>query len=103
VTGVVEDNVQTFLNNWTGTGEIGGAGDAETICMNAGEYMESEVVNTGAQTVELAQNVYAAGDTILLRYRHGATQVDCLAAGWNDYTIPFVSLGYVQVRIESTL
>jgi len=65
--------------------------------------MESEVVYTGTITVELAQNVYAAGATILLRYRHGATEVDCLAAAWNNYTVPFVSLGFVQMRVESTL
>jgi hypothetical protein len=95
--------VRTFADNWTGTGAISGVGDAEIACLNEGEYLESEVVNTGVQTVVLAINQYAAGDTVLIRYRHGATEVACLAAAWNDYTIPFVSLGYVQVRIESTL
>ena len=62
--------------------------------------MESEVVYTDTISVGLKQNFYEVGDTILLRYRHGATSVACLAAAWNDYTVPFKSLGYVQVRIE---
>jgi Ni/Co efflux regulator RcnB len=99
----LETNVLTFSGNWAGTGEISGANDAEKICMDAGEYMESGVVNTGNRMVELDQNHYAAGDTIKLEYRHDTTEVDCLLAAWNDYTIPFLSLGYVQVRIESTL
>lgn len=101
---MLETNVRDFAGNWTGTGTINGAGDAETICMSTGEYMESEVVNTGVQTVELLQNNYdPGGDTILLRYRHGNSQANCLLAAWNNYVAPFVSLGYVQVRIESTL
>jgi hypothetical protein len=72
--------------------------------MDAGEYMESEVVNTGVKFVELLQNNYdITGDDVLLKYRHGATEVACLASAWNNYTVPFLSLGYVQVRIESTL
>ena len=72
--------------------------------MHSGEYMISEVVETGASTVELDQNHYdISGDTIDLDYRHGATQVACEAAAWNDYTVPFVSLGFVQVRVMSTL
>lgn len=104
VTGVTEANTRAFAGNWTGTGDISSSGDGETIDINAGEYMESEVVNTGIKTVELDQNHYdITGDTVKLEYRHGATIVDCEAAGWNDYTIPFLSLGFVQVRIESTL
>jgi len=99
-TGATEDNIRDFTGNWTGTGAINGSGDAEVLCVEPGEYMESEVVITGIKTVELLQNEYAAGDTILLRYRHGATEVACLAAAWNDYTVPFLSLGYVQVRVE---
>ena len=65
--------------------------------------MESEVIVTGTITVELLQNNYAAGDTVLLRYRTGASEAACLAASWSNYTVPFGSLGYVQVRLESTL
>lgn len=79
-----------------------GVGDAETICLDSGEYMESGVVDTGARTVELLQNHYAAGDTVVLNYRHGVSEAACLAAGWNAYTGTFVSLGFVQVRVEAT-
>lgn len=103
VDGVLEDNVRTFADHWTGTGAIGGSGNTETICVEAGEFMESEVIYTGPVSVELLQNVYAAGDTVLIKYRHGATQAACEAAGWTTYSHPFVSLGFVQVRVESTL
>jgi hypothetical protein len=64
--------------------------------------MESEVVYTGPYTVQLLQNNYAAGDTIVLEYRHGATKIACEAAAWGAYVAPFTSLGYVQVRVEAT-
>jgi hypothetical protein len=59
-TDVLEDNVRTFADNWTGTGTISGEGDAETICLAPGEYRESEVVYTGERTVELELNHYAS-------------------------------------------
>jgi hypothetical protein len=66
--------------------------------------MVSEVVDTGTTTVELLQNNYdPSGDDVDLDYRHGATEAACLAASWNNYTVPFSSLGFVQVRITSTL
>lgn len=65
--------------------------------------MVSEVVDTDVKTVELDQNHYdITGDNVTLMYRHGATQEACEAAEWEDYTVPFLSLGYVQVRISST-
>lgn len=100
---MVEDNIETFATNWTGTGTISGVGDAETICLDAGEYMESNVVETGTLTVEILQNLYdVSGDNVVLKYRHGDSQANCLAAGWNLYTVPFMSLGFVQVRLEAT-
>ena len=65
--------------------------------------MISEIVNTGAIEVEILQNNYASGDDVTLEYRHGATKAACLAASWNSYTAHFTSLGYVQVRVTSTL
>lgn len=101
MTGVTETNVRTFASNWTGTGTIAGSGDAETISLTEEQNMVSEVVNTGTVTVQLLINVYAAGDTVTVKYRHGATQVACEAAEWTDYVTPFASLGYVQARLES--
>lgn len=102
VDGVVEDNTRTFAGNWTGTAAISGTGNAEEVCIEVGEYLESEIVETGAVDVEIAQNVYAVGDTVLLKYRHGNSVANCLAASWNNYTIAFTSLGYVQIRMEAS-
>jgi hypothetical protein len=101
---VTEDNIRDFSGNWTGTGAILNAGDAEQLELEAGEYMESEMVDTGAVTVQLLQNEYdVSGDDVTLRYRHGATPNACAAAAWNLYADPFESLGYVELRVESTL
>jgi hypothetical protein len=53
--------------------------------------------------MELDQNHYAAGDDVTMEYRHGATEIACLNAAWQPYANPFMSLGYVQVRMTSTL
>ena len=72
--------------------------------LETGENMVSEVVYTDTYTVTLLQNHYdPTGDDVDMDYRHGATEAACEGAAWNDYTIPFVSLGYVQVRMTSTL
>jgi hypothetical protein len=105
VTGVLEDNARTFNGNWTGTGAVEnpGANDNERLALEPGEYMISEMVYTDAILCQLLQNEYAAGDTVLLQYRTGATAATCNGAEWTTYTVPFDSLGYVQVRVESTL
>lgn len=93
--------MRTYTGNWTGTGSISGNGDAEVLCLDPGEYMESEVVYTDTNTVELLQNNYdPTGDDAVIKYRHGATEAACLSASWNNYVAPFVSLGYVQIRHE---
>ena len=102
-TGVVEDNVRDFAVNWTGTGAISGAADAEKLELETGEYMESELVETGVRNVQLLQNNYQAADTVTLKYRTGATDVDTLAAAWQVYAGIFISAGYVQIRVEATI
>jgi len=99
----VVETVRTFADHWNGTGAIGNAGDTERLELDAGEYMISEVIDTGASTMELDQNHYAAGDNVTMEYRHGATEIACLSAAWVAYTVPWASLGYVQVRMTSTL
>jgi len=90
-----------FSGNWTGDGAISGSGDAEIMCLYSGQYMESNVVYTGYETQIIAQNSYdISGDTLTIRYRHGNSAANCLLAVYSDYTVPFVSLGYVQVRVE---
>jgi len=104
-TGVLEAVVHDFQGNWTGTGTIENPGvdDIERVCLESTEYMISEVVHTGVDDVIILYNVYAAGDAIDLDYRHGDTPANCEAAAWNDYAGAFTSLGYLQVRIMSTL
>ena len=63
--------------------------------------MESEVVDTGSQNIQLLQNQYATGDDVTIKYRTGATAAACQAASWSIYTAPFASSGYVQVRLEN--
>jgi len=98
---VLEENARTFVDNWTGTGTINNSGDTEVICLLSDQYMESEVVHIGTVEVELLQNVYRTLDTIKLRYRHGTTSGECLAASWVDYITSFDCLGYIQIRVES--
>jgi len=62
--------------------------------------MISETVYTGAFTIELSINVYAAGDTVTIKYRTGADQAACESAEWSTYSTPFDSLGYVQARVD---
>ena len=100
---MVEDNIRTFVSDWSGTGTISNSGDAETIDLNAGEYMVTEVVYTDTLEVELLQNHYdPTGDDVVLKYRHGNSEENCLVASWTTYTVPFASLGYVQLRLEAT-
>jgi len=63
--------------------------------------MTSEVVETGTRAILLLQSHYAAGDNVLLEYRHGASQAACEAAGWNTYTAQFSSAGFVQIRVTN--
>lgn len=100
ITSVVEDNVRTFATNWSGTGNISGAGDSETMCVTPIQYMESEIIQTNPVSIELLINNYQAGDTATIKYRTGATGASCQGASWISYTVPFESLGFVQVRIE---
>lgn len=104
-TGVLEAVVRDFQNNWTGTGAIEnpGVADTERLALEQGEDMTSEIVHTGAVDVIIQYNVYRAGDNINLDYRHGNTPAACVAAGWNDYAGAFTSLGYLQVKVTSTL
>jgi hypothetical protein len=103
-TGVTETNVRDFAGNWTGTAIIVGAGDDEQICLSSGEYMVSELVNSGPYTVTLVQNKYdGTGDDVTMHYRHGATEADCLDASYLLYTGSFTSLGIVQTRLTTGL
>ena len=77
--------------------------DTERLALEAGEYMTSEIVNTGAQTVQLLQNNYAAGDTVKIEYRTASTYSGIDPEAWVEYSVPFKSLGFVHIRVTSTL
>lgn len=66
----------------------------------AGQYMESEVIESGPYFVELAQNVYQTGNDATMKFRHGTSKANCEAASWGLYTGVFKSLGFVQIRLE---
>jgi hypothetical protein len=100
-TSTQEGNVRTFSGNWTGTGFVTGTGDSEKILLSSQAYMESEIVNTGANSINLYQNRYTGGNTGVLKYRSGSTVVNCQAAEWETYSGSFASLGYAQIRMEA--
>jgi hypothetical protein len=91
-----------FIEHWSGTGSIGNEGDAECLVLDTGEYMDAlEAVHSGAVLVTMLKNKYGTGDaSVVLKYKHGATEEDAVAASWNIYTEPFTSLGYVLARVE---
>jgi hypothetical protein len=99
--GVTQENTRTFATNWTGTGSASGSGNAEILTIAEGQYMVSEVVNTGATHYTLALNQYAAGDTVTVKYRTGASSAACQAASYSTYSGSFLSEGFVQVRLEA--
>jgi hypothetical protein len=100
--GVQEGNVRTFTGNWTGTGIVSGSSDSEKILLSTGNYMQSEIVNTGANRIELFQNKYDLSGSGLLKYRSGSNVANCEAAEWQSYTGSFASTGYTQIRVEPT-
>jgi len=63
--------------------------------------MESNIIETGILTTRLTLNKYASGDAVLVKYKTAATFGGIAGASWLDYSVPFESLGYVQVRIEA--
>jgi len=99
---VDEANVLDFAGNWSGTGTISGTGDAEAIELNVGEYMISEIVETGDMICELLQNAYdPSGDDVIMEYRTGSTVFECFDAAWTIYTDKFISEGYVQIKLTN--
>lgn len=104
-TGVTQANVRDFQGDWTGTGAIGnpGVNDTERLELESGEYMVGPIVDTGAETVRVLLNSYQAGDAVTVEYRTAGTPNACAVAAWLPYVAPFVSNGYSQLRLTSTL
>jgi hypothetical protein len=98
---VLEDNALPFQGHWTGTGAVQDSNDAENLALGAGEQMTSDIVDTGAVTVSLTLNVYAAGDSATVQYKTANTSGGIPGASWTNYTAPFASLGFVQVKVNA--
>jgi hypothetical protein len=102
-TTVTQDTIRQFTGNWSGTGDItGDAGeDNEKLAMNAGEYMESEMVHCGIGLVTLGVNQYdITGDAATISYKQGATPTACEADTWHVYSAPFECAGYCMIKVE---
>jgi hypothetical protein len=101
-TNVEEDNILDFTGNWTGTGTIAASGDAERIILYPGQYMESEVRFTGGGWYRIIRDKYGllGSGSPLLQYKTGTSEVDCNNDTWHNYTGPFVSEGYIKVRVS---
>ena len=104
VTGVTQDNVETFANKWSGTGEASGSGNNEIITLDSGENMESEVINIGDNKVEILIDEYqtGSGPAPVIKYKDGNSVSNCNADSWNIYSVPFDSTGFVKIRIEAS-
>jgi len=102
-TAVEEANIRNFAANWTGTGAITGSADDEIITLDYTESMESEVVNIGANTVKITLDKYGAGSgpAATVEYKDGDSEANCEADTWNSYTVPFVSTGYVKIKVAA--
>jgi len=63
--------------------------------------MESNIIDAGTFKTRLTLNKYVSGDDVLIKYKTAAIFGGISGASWLDYSVPFDSLGYVQVRIEA--
>jgi len=88
------------LSSWSGTGSVSGSGNTEKIIVSTGQYMESPPWNLGSgDNARVSINKYLSADSPTVKYRTAATEA-ALTGGYSVYSVPFTSLGWVQVRIE---
>ncbi len=102
-TDVEELWVRNFTDNWSGSGEITGSGDAEAIELHEGDSMEMNVpwrVSDTRKRVVIRQNKYGSGDNVVVKYKKGETISECNADTWHTYTGPFHHMGYIRLRVE---
>jgi hypothetical protein len=98
----ITENFAGDLADGAGTGTIISSGDDEKVCVDEGEYWTLPPVNAGGGIMEIDYDQYQTGSGTPgdIEYRTGSTRVLCLAAGWNTYTVPFSSSGWVQIRVS---
>jgi hypothetical protein len=59
-----------------------------------------DIIQTGIHTITVEANHYGVGNTPLIKYKTGNSPENCDADEWNIYSSPFISEGYVMLRIE---
>jgi len=99
---VVEDYIGNLADG-TGTASVYSTGDTEVLIFSiAGQYWNLPAKYFGSGNIRIKVDKYRYGSgTKTVKYRTGATKEVCEAASWTAYTVPFSSLGWAQVRIES--
>jgi hypothetical protein len=98
---IEEDNIKPYTGNWSGTGAIVGSGNDEKIRLAEGQYMEmDEPWNLTSMRAIVSLNKYGSGDAATIKYKDGDSAANCEADDWNLYTVPFVSSGWIMVRLE---
>jgi len=98
---VVETFVRTFTGNWEGTGLILSSGDTEAIALDSGQDRTSEARNIGNGNCYISTDKYLSGaGAQTIQYKTGSTRELCEADDWNNYTGPFNSEGWVQVKVN---
>jgi len=72
------------------------------VTFEAGEYLESEIIQLLTQQVYIAVDQYntGSGDPITIKYKNGNSEANCNADTWNTYSVPFNSLGFIKIRME---
>lgn len=96
-----QTNTRTFNGNWTGNGTISGSGDAEKLTLGNNQTMESEVVDTGNYIVKLQANVYGNGNNVTIQYRTDANETNIANANYANYSAPFNSSGFTQIKLST--
>lgn len=99
--GVTED-FSGDLADGTGTGQVEGSGDGETLGLTGDEWQTYGPINIGTIGVVIEYDQYASGSGTpeTIEYKTGNTRVTCEADSWNAYTVHFESLGWVKVRMR---
>jgi len=77
----IEEDVARPLGAWSGSSELVGTGDEETLEMDVGEYQESESWEVGTGECGIDINKYRTGSdlTPTIKYKTGATEAECEA------------------------
>ena len=99
-TNVTEESIRDFLNNWIGA-TIVGSGDQERMLLWPGDEAISETWHIGAGRISFDYNHYLMGSgAIAFLYKDGSTKANCEADSWHEYMGPYISQGWVKLKIR---